>query len=84
MRVYILRLAGDTESFHKEKEMRFVQFRQSDDDKETIRVGIQRENGNLVDLSHALPNCQHLVHALTKHGIQGVIDAAAESRYFLS
>lgn len=64
-----------------ERKMRFVQFRQSNDDKEAIRVGIQKESGNLVDLSHALPNCRHLVDALAKFGIQGVIDAA-QSRYF--
>lgn len=65
--------------------MRFVQFRQSNDDKEAIRVGIQKdESGNLVvDLSHALPNCRHLVDALTKFGIQGVIDAA-QSRYYFT
>lgn len=59
--------------------MRFVQFRQSDDGKETIRVGVQKEkNGNVVvvDLSPALPDCHHLVHALAKLGSQRVIDAA--------
>lgn len=56
--------------------MRFVQFRQLGDDKETIRVAIQKDNGHLVDLSHAFLNCHHLVNALAKFGGQGVIDAA--------
>lgn len=60
-------------------EMRFVQFRQVDDAEERIRVGVQKDNGNVVDLTNVLPNCNHLLNALTKLGTSCVIEAAAKA-----
>lgn len=56
--------------------MRFVQFRSTDDAPTTIRVGLQKEAGGLVDLTGSLTGCHNLVEALGAYGHDGLKDIA--------
>ena len=50
--------------------MKFVQFRCATDPKTVIRIGIQIEDGVVVDLSGSLPaGCRNMVEALEIFGI---------------
>lgn len=58
--------------------MRFVQFRLLNDLAKATRIGLQKSNGGVVDLSQALPSSRSLKDALEKLGIKGLIDRAAQ------
>ena len=60
--------------------MKFVQFRRNTDAKTVTRVGIQKEDGVVMDLSGSLPGCRNLVEALETFGIDE-LKKKAESWY---
>ena len=53
--------------------MKFVQFALKDVSKLT-RIGLQTAGGTVLDLTDALPNCLHLVDALSKFGSDALMD----------
>ncbi|XP_046462690.1 fumarylacetoacetate hydrolase domain-containing protein 2-like [Daphnia pulex] len=59
--------------------MRFIQFRLLNDLTKVTRVGLQKTNGKIVDLSKALPSSRSLIDALTKLGSKGLVDRATQN-----
>jgi hypothetical protein len=62
----------------KKNRMRFIQFRLLNDLTKVTRVGLQKTNGKIVDLSKALPSSRSLIDALTKLGSKGLVDRATQ------
>lgn len=58
--------------------MRFVQFRLLNDLTKVIRIGLQKTNGGVVDLSKVLPSSRSLKDALTKLGPRVLVDRATQ------
>ena len=58
--------------------MRFIQFRLLNDLTKATRIGVQKTNGRVVDLSKALPSSHSLKDALTKLGAKGLVDRATQ------
>jgi predicted transcriptional regulator len=58
--------------------MRFIQFRLLNDLTKVIRIGLQKPNEKIMDLSKALPSSRSLIDALTKLGSKGLVDRATQ------